>query len=165
MPDHGLIANDAVPIPDGDEESVDILVVEDNEIERDSIVAALKSAIRDVRVVSTRNGDDALDFLFARGPWLSRTGEEPPKLILMDLAIPGANGFSVLGQIRSIEPQVALTLAPVVIFTDSHAVGDIQESYRCGANSYIIKPLSFPDFKAVVKAVGQYWMNHNNAPS
>ena len=66
-----------------------------------------------------------------------------------------------LGQIRSIEPKGALTLAPVVVFTDSNSASDIQESYRCGANSYIIKPLSFPEFKTIVDTVGQYWMTHN----
>ena len=71
----------------------------------------------------------------------------------------------MLGQIRSIAPRDALTLTPVVIFTDSHADADIKESYRCGANSYIIKPLSFPDFQAVVETVGQYWMTHNRTPS
>jgi DNA-binding response OmpR family regulator len=105
-----------------------------------------------------------LDFLFARGKWTDRAGEDPPRLVLLDLAMPGSDGFSVLGQIRSIEPQDALTLVPVVIFTDSQATDDVTRSYRCGANSYIMKPLSFPDFQAVVKTVGQYWMMHNKTP-
>jgi DNA-binding NarL/FixJ family response regulator len=79
--------------------------------------------------------------------------------------MPGSGGFSVLGQIRSIEPEDVLALTPVVIFTDSKATGDISRSYRCGANSYILKPLSFPDFQAVVETVGQYWMTHNRTPS
>ena len=147
----------------GGDESIDILVLEDNDNERRSIVAALENAIPEVRIASTSNGEDALDFLFARGAFTAREGEDPPKLILMDLEMPGTNGFSVLAQIRSFEPEVALTLAPVVIFSDSQSAGDIRESYRCGANSYIMKPLSFPDFQAVVEAVGQYWMAHNRA--
>jgi len=140
---------------------VDILVVEDDESQRDTIVEALQHSIRDVRVVAVRDGSEALDFVFARGDWADRVGENPPKLILLDLALPGTDSFSVLGQIRAIEPEDALTLTPVVIFTDSQASGDITESYRCGANSYIIKPLSYPDFQAVVETVGQYWMTHN----
>ncbi len=140
---------------------VDILVVEDDESQRASIVLALQSTIPDVLVEAVRDGVEALDFLFCRGEWSHRVGEDPPKLILLDLALPGADGFSVLGQIRSIEPQDALTVTPVVVFTDSQAHGDIAKSYRCGANSYIIKPLSFPDFKTVVESVGHYWMSLN----
>jgi two-component system response regulator len=147
------------------DDPVDILVVEDNESQRTSIVRSLEDAIPDVLVVAVRDGPEALDFLFSRGAWTDRVGEDPPKLILLDLELPGSDGFSVLGQIRSIEPQDALTLAPVVIFTDSHVPGDIAKSYRCGANSYIIKPLSFPDFRAIVATVGQYWMMHNRTSS
>lgn len=142
-------------------ETIDILVVEDNDSERKSIVDALQSAIADVRVASVSSGEKALDFLFARGDWDGRADESPPRLVLLDLAMPGTSGFSVLAQIRSIEPEDALTLTPMVIFTDSQSSGDIRDSYRCGANSYIIKPLSAPDFQSVVKAVGKYWMTQN----
>ncbi|MGC9329511.1 MAG: response regulator [Candidatus Hinthialibacter sp.] len=140
---------------------VDILVVEDDESDRASIVESLQSFIQDVSVVAVRNGEEALNFLFCRGIWSARVGEDPPKLILMDLTLPEADGFSILGQIRSIEPDKAFTFTPVVIFSDSQENRDITKSYRCGANSYIIKPLSFPDFQTVVKTVGQYWMNVN----
>ena len=143
------------------DEPVDILVVEDNDSERASIVESLKSSIRDVNVVAVHDGTEALDFLFSRGAWKDRDGADPPRLILLDLALPGSDGFSVLGQIRSLDAVDALTLTPVVIFTDSQAACDVRRSYRCGANSYIMKPLSFPDFQAVVKTVGQYWMTHN----
>jgi two-component system response regulator len=144
-------------------EEVDILVVEDNDSDRDSIVESLTNAIKNVRVAATRNGAEAIDFLLARGPWKNRAGLNPPKLILLDLEMVGTDGFSVLGQIRAIVPKDALTLTPVVMFTDSKAPGDITASYLGGANSYIIKPLSFPDFKLVVERVGQYWMSHNVA--
>lgn len=144
-------------------EPVDILVVEDDESQRASIVLALQNTIPDVLVVAVQDGPEALDFLFSRGAWTDRLEQSPPKLILLDLALPETNGFSVLAQIRSVEPQDALTLTPVVVFTDSQSSSDIKESYRCGANSYIIKPLSFPDFQTVVETIGQYWMTHNKA--
>ena len=147
------------------DEAVDILVVEDNESERASIVESLRAAIPGVQVVAVHDGTEALDFLFARGNWAERSDADPPKLILLDLQMPGASGFSVLGQIRSLEPQDALTLTPVVIFSDSQDAGDVTKSYRCGANSYIMKPLSYSDFQSVVKTVGQYWMTHNRASS
>ena len=145
-------------------ELIDILVVEDSVSERTSITEALQSAIPDVEVVAVHTGTEALDCLCCRGEWMGRAGVDPPRLILLDLGLPGEDGFSVLGQIRSLDKEDMLTLTPVVIFTDSHASSDITRSYRCGANSYIIKPLSFPDFQAVVKTLGQYWIRHNKTP-
>ena len=139
---------------------VNILVVEDNDSERESIVEALQASIQDVNLLAVSDGEQALDYLSSAAHGKTTPGT-PPKLILLDLAMPGADGFSVLGQVRSIEPEQALTRTPVVIFTDSQASGDITESYRCGANSYIIKPLSFPDFRIIVESIGQYWMMHN----
>jgi CheY-like chemotaxis protein len=139
-------------------------VVEDNDSERGSIVQTLQSSIRDANVIAVSNGPEAMDFLFGRGDWMHRFGEEPPRLILLDLEMPGSDGFSVLGQIRSLEAsEDALELTPVVIFTGSGENGNVLKSYRCGANSYIIKPLSFPDFQAVVAMVGRYWIEHNKA--
>lgn len=144
-----------------DDESVDILVVEDGESERASIVEVLRASVPDVQVVAVPDGTAALDFLFARGDWTARAGADPPRLILLDLGLPGADGFSILGQIRSLGAENALTLTPVVIFSDSQDAGNIEKSYRCGANGYIMKPLSFGDFQAVVTSIGQYWMTHN----
>ncbi len=145
--------------------AVDILVVEDNQSQRESIVESLEASIDGVCVVAVQDGDEALDFLFARGPWADRAGEEPPRLILLDLELPGADAFSILGQIRSLGPEDALTLTPVVIFTDSQSDSNATECYRCGANSYIIKPLSFNEFKTLVDTVGQYWITHNRTPN
>jgi len=140
---------------------VDILIVEDNDGERASIVAALQAAIPNVQVIDFHHGLEALDFLFGRGEWIARLGGPPPKLILLDLSLTGSKGYFLLGQIRSIEPGSALTLTPVVMFTDSTSASDIMECYRCGANSYVAKPVSFPEFKAVVETVGRYWITHN----
>jgi two-component system response regulator len=142
--------------------AVDILVIEDSASESASIVASLEAEIPDVRVALAHDGEDAMNFLFCRGRWTARKGEGSPKLILLDLSLSDSHGFSVLAQIRSLEMEESLTLTPVVIFTDSYAQGDIKESYRCGANSYIIKPLSFTDFNRVVRSVGQYWMSLNH---
>lgn len=146
------------------DEPVDILVVEDNDGECDSIVEALRASIDNVQVVAVHDGAEALDFLFARGQWTDRVGADSPKLILLDLEMPGSDGFAVLGQIRSADPEDTLALTPVVIFSDSQATGDITKGYRNGANSYIIKPVNFDGFRSVVETVGRYWMTHNKAP-
>lgn len=146
-------------------EPVDILVVEDNDNERDSIVAALQETIPYVQIVAVHDGEEALDFLFARGVYENRAGEDAPTMILLDLSMPGSDGFAVLGQIRSLERQDSLTLTPVIMFTDSQDNADIKESYRCGANSYVIKPVNFSDFRSAVEKIGQYWMNYNQVSS
>ncbi len=140
---------------------VDILVVDDNDSQRASIVLALEKSIPNVVVIAVENGIEALDFLLSRGAWTDRVGEDPPRLIMLDISLPGASGIHLLGQIRSLAPNDTLALTPVVMFTDSRARGDITESYRHGANSYITKPLSVPDFQAVVESVGRYWINQN----
>lgn len=140
---------------------VDILIVEDNESERNSIVSSLEKTLSGICIVAVEDGKQALDFLFHRGQWADRVDEDPPRLVLLDLSMPETSGLSVLAQIRSLDADETLTLTPVVIFSDSQTPGDIKESYRCGANSYILKPLSFPDFQAVVDLVGEYWLKHN----
>ena len=144
-----------------DDDPVDILVVEDGESERTSIVEALQSSVPNVHVVAVHDGTAALDFLFARGDWMARVGADPPRLIMLDLSLPGADGFAILGQIRSLDAENPVTLTPVVIFSNSQDSASIARSYRCGANGYIMKPLRFLDFRAVVKSIGQYWMTHN----
>ena len=139
-------------------EPVDILVVENNDNERDSIVAALQETIPGVQVVAVHDGEEALDFLCARGAWTDRDGAELPKLILLDLVLPGVDGFSLLRDIRSLESQDPLTCTPVIIFSDSQTRSDITESYRYDVNSFIVKPSSLKEFQAVVTATAQYWL-------
>ena len=114
------------------DEHVDILVVEANSGAKISIEAALEAAVPYLRVVAVNDGPEALDFLFARGAYLNRADADPPALILLDLSMPCIDIFSVLGQMQTIEPQNALTLTSVVVFSD---------------------------FQAVVKKLGQHWMN------
>jgi two-component system, response regulator len=147
------------------DDPVDILVVEDNDEERACIVEALKATVENVQVAAVHDGKQALDFLFAHGKYTDRAAADCPRLIMLDMQLPGADGYAVLGLIRSLEPQGAQALIPVVIFSDSEAAVDITRGYRCGANSYITKPVRYPDFLAVVESIGRYWMTHNKTPA
>lgn len=142
-------------------DTIDILVAEDNDSERGTIVDTLRSSIGGFSVLGVPSGAQALNFLLGRGEWCERRDTEPPKLILLDLKLPGSDALSVLGTIRSLKIDNALTVVPVVVFTDSHNAADVAACYRFGANSYIIKPLSFATFTSVVDAVGRYWVTHN----
>lgn len=146
-----------------DFEAVDILIVEDNASQKVTILEALRTSLPDICAVAVNNGTAALDFLLARKEWIVRVDEEPPRLILLDLGLPDCDHVSVLGKIRSLDEGDALALTPIVVFTDSQSAADISKCYRGYANSYIIKPLSFPDFQSVVMSVGRYWLTLNRS--
>ncbi len=134
-----------------------ILLVEDNaDDEALTIRAFNKNGIQNPLVVA-RDGQAALDYLFATGP---HAGGNPvkPVLILLDLKLPKLNGIEVLRQIRSNE---ATRLIPTVVLTTSKEEDDLTNSYRLGANSYIRKPVDFMAFIDVVKQVGMYWLMLN----
>ena len=113
------------------------------------------------RVVHVRDGHEALDWLFARGTHAGRGPGRRPKIVLMDLKLPKVNGLEVLRAIREDE---RLRTLPVVVLTSSAEERDIAEGYRLGANSYIVKPVEYENFSAVVAAAGHYWLKVNQEP-
>lgn len=84
-----------------------------------------------------------------------------PNLVLLDLKLPGIDGFEVLRQIKSTP---LLKRMPVVILTSSKEEGDRALSYDTGANSYLVKPVSFDGFLGVVREISNYWLTLNVAP-
>lgn len=85
----------------------------------------------------------------------SATGNVPPALVLLDLNLPGANGFQVLEAIRRHAPAAT---TPVVVLTSSSNSDDITRAYALGANSYITKPVDFAQFIEVVRELSEYWL-------
>jgi CheY-like chemotaxis protein len=139
-----------------------ILLVEDNHMD---IVLTL-DAFREAKLKNTvnvaRNGQEALDYLFGRDKYGDRTMFPMPNLILLDLKMPGIDGFEVLRQLKSTDK---LKRIPVIILTSSKEEGDRALSYDIGANSYLLKPVSFDGFTDVVKKIDDYWFALNiNAP-
>ncbi|PHV10684.1 response regulator [Chitinimonas sp. BJB300] len=135
-----------------------ILLVEDNPDDEALTLRAFgKNGIQNPIFV-TRDGQEAVDYLFARGSHASRNAEDLPVLILLDIKLPKLNGIEVLRQIRANE---ATKLIPVVVLTTSKEEDDLVKSYSLGANSYIRKPVDFMQFMEVVKQVGIYWLMLN----
>ncbi|GAB3243824.1 response regulator [Chitinimonas naiadis] len=135
-----------------------ILLVEDNPDDEALTIRAFgKNGIQNPIVVA-RDGQEAIDYLYAQGSHAGRDLSERPILILLDIKLPKLNGIEVLRQIRSSEPT---KLIPVVVLTTSKEEDDLVKSYSLGANSYIRKPVDFMQFMEVVRQVGIYWLMLN----
>lgn len=138
-----------------------ILLVEDNPDDELLTLRALKRSRIDNRVVVARDGVEALDYLFARGPYRQRDPNDIPALILLDLKLPRLDGLQVLEQVRADE---RTRLLPVVMLTTSREEQDVLQSYSLGCNSYIRKPVDFLQFSEAVQQLGVYWLLLNEPP-
>lgn len=141
---------------------VEILMVEDNPNDAELALRALKKNNITNSVVQVTDGEEALDFLFARGKFAGRTLENWPKVVLLDLKLPKVDGLELLRAMRA-DPRTKLI--PVVVLTTSREESDIIESYRLGVNSYIVKPVDFDKFMDAVKDMGLYWLLLNQPPT
>jgi two-component system response regulator len=138
-----------------------ILLVEDNEDDEDLTLRALKKNSITNQVVVTRDGVEALDYLFGTGAYEGRNLTNMPALILLDLKLPKIDGLEVLRRLRANE---RTRLLPVVILTSSREEPDLINSYHLGANSYVRKPVDFNEFAEAVRHLGLYWLIVNEAP-
>jgi two-component system response regulator len=134
---------------------VDILLVEDNPYEAKLTIAGLKKHDLTNHLFHVEDGDEALNFIFARGEFAHRQNELQPKVILLDLNLPKIGGLEVLRQIKSADMTKSI---PVIILTSSQEDKDIKVGYENGANSYIVKPVEFEPFAKAVADLGLYWM-------
>jgi len=138
-----------------------ILLVEDNRMDVELTLDAFKEARLLNTIYVSPNGQDALDYLFGRGKYADRIAYPIPNLVLLDLKLPGVDGFEVLRQVKSAP---ILKRLPVIILTSSKEEGDRALTYDIGANSYIVKPVSFSGFLDVIKQIEGYWISLNVAP-
>jgi CheY-like chemotaxis protein len=134
---------------------LDILLVEDNQDDMDLALHALRREKLANLIFVARDGEEALDFLFCRGPFAQRSFDHPPKLVLLDLKLPKVDGMEVLRQLKS-DPRTKTI--PIVIMTSSKEERDLVNTYNLGANSYIQKPVDFDQFRETVKTAGLYWL-------
>ena len=142
-------------------EEVEILLVEDNPDDVEMALRALYSENLSNRVHVARDGEDALDFLLCRKAHEGRNPENQPKLILLDLKLPGVDGFQVLETIKNNSRTKAL---PVVVVSSSRQEQDVDRAYALGANSYVQKPAAFDQFHSTIQQVVLYWLVANRLP-
>lgn len=139
-----------------------ILLVEDSRMDVELTLEAFRKARMENEVQVASSGEDALDYLFGRDKYGDRRRYPLPDVVLLDLKLPGMDGLEVLGLIKQTEK---LKRIPVIILTSSKEEGDRTISYDLGANSYLVKPVSFEGFMGVVRQIGDYWLMLNVGPS
>ena len=142
-------------------EEIEILLVEDDPLDLEMTLRSLQGDHVNNRIEVARDGEEALDFLFCRGPHSGRSPESQPKLVLLDLKLPKIDGLEVLREIRAMPETRTI---PVVVLTSSAEQRDIVETYKLGVNSYIQKPVDSAQFRQTVKAAGFYWLVVNRPP-
>ena len=137
-----------------------ILIVEDDPKDVELTLTALDEYNLANEVVVTRDGQEALDYLYRRGEFSTRPHENPA-VMLLDLKLPKVDGLEVLQQIKADE---RLKMIPVVVLTSSHEEKDMMRSYKLGVNAYVVKPVDFHEFVNAVKELGVFWAVINEPP-
>jgi DNA-binding response OmpR family regulator len=131
-----------------------ILIVEDNDEDFEATMWALRKSRFEVPIIRCKDGEDALSYLENR----QRSGEEKtspvPAIILLDLNLPRTDGREVLKRIKT---SVRLSSLPVVVVTTSASNSDVEASYKLGANSYVVKPVSMVKLREMVEGLIEYW--------
>jgi two-component system, response regulator len=141
-------------------EAVEILLAEDSDADAELTTRALRKGNVVNNIVRVRDGVEVLEFVFREGAFSQRRGGQP-RLILLDLKMPRLGGIDVL---RRLKADDKTKLIPVVVLTSSAEEQDVLESYRLGANSYLVKPVEFAAFTNIINQTGLYWAVMNRIP-
>jgi two-component system, response regulator len=140
---------------------VEILLVEDNPDDEFLVLRALRKHKVSNMVHVVRDGEEALDFLFARGAYEQDNARERLKLVLLDVKLPKLSGLEVLAEIKQ-HPDTRHI--PVVLLTSSRLQEEMLRAYVDGANSFLQKPVDFDQFDELIRHVGYYWVHVNQNP-
>jgi CheY-like chemotaxis protein len=131
-----------------------ILLVEDSPEDFETTERAFRRAGLKNPIFRCADGDEALDFLHRRGRFADPAKAPRPGVILLDLNLPGTDGREVLSEIKD-DPD--LKQIPVIVLTTSTDDRDVEVCYRCGANSYIQKPVDIEGFMRAIERLNDYW--------
>lgn len=143
------------------DQKINILLVEDNPYHAELTLKALNMHRLAENFVWVKTGEEATDFIFCRGEFSSRTIENSPKVVFLDLKLPKKSGLDVLKEIRSDERTKNI---PVVILSTSREEKDIVEGKNLGMNGYVVKPDDFEKFAEAIRNIGYYWLVLNQLP-
>jgi two-component system, response regulator len=136
----------------------DILIVQDNPLEVELLLRPLRDTSGGRVIAVARDGEEALDYLLARGHFRHRLGAALPRLVLLDLKLPRMDGVDV---VRALRASPRTSPVPVVIFVPSDEPREVAQCYHAGANSCVRKPVEYSEYFAVVQSLGRYWLGLN----
>jgi len=138
-----------------------ILLVEDQEDD----VVLIRKAFEKGQIMNplfvVRSGEDAMAYLLGQGKYTNRAEYPLPDLMLLDIKMPGLDGFDVLRWVRA---QTGFSSLLIVMLTSSDRVYDVNLAYKLGANSFLVKPLDFENYLQTCHVLKQYWLNMNKRP-
>jgi CheY-like chemotaxis protein len=137
------------------------LLVEDNPNDVELSLRAFEKSKIVNEIVVARDGEEALDYLFAKGAHAGRDPKVMPELVLLDLKLPKFDGLELLRRLRA---DLRTRRLPVVVLTSSREEKDVLSSYDLGANSFVRKPVDFAQFIETARQLGLYWLALNEAP-
>ncbi|MEW6367595.1 MAG: response regulator [Acidobacteriota bacterium] len=143
------------------EQTIEILLVEDDPNDVELTLHAFRSHHLANRIQVTRDGAEAIEYLFGTGAFDGRSVSDVPKVILLDLKLPKVDGLEVLRRIKA-DPRTRAI--PVVVLSSSREEQDVARAYELGVNSYIVKPVDFDKFTEAVRQLGLYWLLLNQPP-
>ena len=136
----------------------DVLLVEDNQADV-RLTMHILSEIRNIhRVQVARDGEQALNLIFGADHVASKAPVAVFTLVLLDLKLPKINGVEVLKELKENEATKAM---PVVVFSSSRQVSDVDRCYQLGANGYVQKPVAFEHFEDMVRRIADFWLGAN----
>lgn len=141
---------------EGQQTRVIILMADDDEDDCMLANEALTESRLQHKLYFVKDGEELMDYLYQRGKYANPKNAPPPSLILLDLNMPKKDGREAL---REIKTNPTFKHIPVVVLTTSKAEEDIQLSYYLGANSFIIKPITFASLVEVMQTIGKYWFD------
>ena len=142
-------------------EPIVILLVEDDPAHAEIVRRNMEGFRVANQLVHVDDGQKALDFLYRRGDFGEPELSPRPGLILLDLRLPKVDGLEVLEIVKG---DADLCQIPVVVLTTSAAEADMIKAYKYHANSYLVKPVTFPEFVEMMKIIGYYWLAWNEFP-
>ncbi len=138
-----------------------VMLIEDNIDHAELVIRTMEEHRIANKVRHFLDGQSALDYLFHRGKFAEVTENQQPQLILLDLRLPRVDGIEVL---QAVKEDQELKRIPVVVLTTSEAEKDVARAYYHRANSYLVKPVGFEDFKSLMEDIGFYWLGWNSNP-
>lgn len=138
-----------------------ILMADDDVEDRELAMEALRLAEITNPVAFVNDGVELLDYLRHMGQYAEKDSSPAPALILLDLNMPRMNGHAAL---REIKADRVLSKIPIVVLTTSKSIDDVEETYRLGAQSYMVKPASFLDFVDKLRNMAAYWFGTVELP-